>query len=568
MLRRFGFGRSSSLDVILAKPQVKLEELFEDSDQLLQEVHLQNPRLISFLRQPSVLSQLRTYHSPQSSSPSLLNKTTKTTTTPTTKSENLNGNHSKKNEGNNNKKNNHVYIACEILAAGIPALMDGLVYAHPELLTVLWAILDQPCKLTPRQMAGFCKVNAILLQRRTGDLVRFIESHKDIVVKWLNHIFNYEGAGVPYLSDLLIAFVQCERLPEGTGIGQWLADHGLLTLLVDRMQPHLDPLNHEIAQQMLCDIIFSSDTSSAMITELTSLVTMKRLAGYMLDSTAPHASNALICGTGVIRGLRQYSEKIISNSMVDPTMLFCHALETFTERIGDLMALLDSPRSCKEAEKDERLGLERLSICELLMEFLYCASVATGEKGAKLANAYRRAVIEHKALIRCLDLFFAFPSNNILHNTVYALMRDILLREPPRPVVLTKDHLVIEVLVRGRLMERMLDAYDAVRQQGKTRPGYMGHLALLSNDIQRALEEIYHPELAEYLEHNDASAQGGMLLTRWFAHYEQLGQEIKQKMSFNNEAVFWSVSRYQELMDETTARIYDAPEVTTRQKKQ
>ena len=37
---------------------------------------------------------------------------------------------------------------------------------------------------------------------------------------------------------------------------------------------------------------------------------MKRLAGYMLDLTAPYASNVLICGTGILRGLRQYSEKM------------------------------------------------------------------------------------------------------------------------------------------------------------------------------------------------------------------------------------------------------------------
>ena len=57
---------------------------------------------------------------------------------------------------------------------------------------------------------------------------------------------------------------------------------------------------------------------------------------------------------------------------------------------------------CQKAEKDQRLGLERLSILELLMELLYCASVTTSEKGIQLGNEYRQAVIEHKALTRCL----------------------------------------------------------------------------------------------------------------------------------------------------------------------
>lgn len=111
-------------------------------------------------------------------------------------------------------------LSCEILGAGVPALMDGLVYAHPELLTVLWALLDQQHQLAPRQLAGFCKVNAVLLQRRTSDLVHFIQTHNDIVAKWLHHIFIHGGGGMPYLSDLLAALVQCEGSPEGAGIAQ------------------------------------------------------------------------------------------------------------------------------------------------------------------------------------------------------------------------------------------------------------------------------------------------------------------------------------------------------------
>ena len=47
MLRRFGFGRASTVDACLSKQEIKLQELFETTDELLQEVHLQNPRLIS-----------------------------------------------------------------------------------------------------------------------------------------------------------------------------------------------------------------------------------------------------------------------------------------------------------------------------------------------------------------------------------------------------------------------------------------------------------------------------------------------------------------------------------------
>ena len=208
---------------------------------MFQKKKKKKPLLYCSLRQPTVLSQLVNYIVSERiipSTPSIShtnnnhtnsnhnNGVKRTNTSGSTENHNYK---TSKDEGKNKKANNnnnnhsadqHVYIACEILAAGVPALMDGLVYAHPELLTVLWAILDQQCKLTPRQLAGFCKVNGILFQRRTGDMVHFIESHKDIVAKWLHHIFGYHGGGVPYLSDLLIALVQADSLPEGSGIGQ------------------------------------------------------------------------------------------------------------------------------------------------------------------------------------------------------------------------------------------------------------------------------------------------------------------------------------------------------------
>lgn len=125
------------------------------------------------------------------------------------------------NSSSNNKKKSSLeaYLSCEILAAGVPALMDGLVFSHPELLTMLWSLLDLPPQsLSPRQIVGFCRINGMLLHKRTADLVHFIQSNHDIVGKWLQHIFADGGAGVPHLSDLLVALVQCDHSTEGAGI--------------------------------------------------------------------------------------------------------------------------------------------------------------------------------------------------------------------------------------------------------------------------------------------------------------------------------------------------------------
>ncbi|KAF7721175.1 Serine/threonine-protein phosphatase 6 regulatory subunit 3 [Apophysomyces ossiformis] len=188
---RFGFG--AGLETRLARPNVKLEELFED-DQLLHQVQLQNPKLIDFLRRPYVLSQLINYmlQTPQ-------------------------------------PDQTKAVLACEILAAGVPALMDSLVFNHPELLTVFWALLDQPYTLDT-QLTYFCKVNRVLLIKRPGDMLRFIQSQPDIVQKWIKHL---NGTAGPYLSDLLMTLIQCEQHSDGVGVVQM----------------------HAVAQQVLCDLI-------------------------------------------------------------------------------------------------------------------------------------------------------------------------------------------------------------------------------------------------------------------------------------------------------------------------
>lgn len=54
---RFGFSATSTLDALLDKPNVTLEEVFDEED-LLQECKNQNSKLIDYLQQPRVLKRL------------------------------------------------------------------------------------------------------------------------------------------------------------------------------------------------------------------------------------------------------------------------------------------------------------------------------------------------------------------------------------------------------------------------------------------------------------------------------------------------------------------------------
>ncbi|KAL1933015.1 hypothetical protein VTP01DRAFT_8693 [Rhizomucor pusillus] len=492
-MRRFGFGSSStSIESLLAKPTVKLQDLLENDDQLLQELHLQHQKLISFLRQPSVLSQLVNY---------IVSEKTHTTSTKSC-----------------------AYVACEILSAGVPALLDGLVYAHPELLTMLWALLDQSHKLSPRQMVGFCRVNAALMEKRPGDLIRFIQAHDDIVLKWIHHIFSYNGNGCPYLSDLLVALTQSQQPSgEGTSIVQWLADHGLLTLLVDRLQPQVPGLQREIAQRLLCDIIYTARSNNALITELTSPMTASRLCNYMLPVEHNDGPSPVECGIRIIRALR-VSDKRISTQYI---------LAKFAEQLPSFVQQLSLSGS-----KESKVGLHRLAVCELLLELERC-SYDEGQSG----SLYRQSMMQCNAIARCLDLFFAFPENNILHTIVYCILQEgILWNERP---------FTIHLLQNGNLMDRILQAWeenDQAISQGQSRRGYMGHLALLTKDIRQAFRR--DDGLLKYL-----SMPSG-----WDSHMTKVDQRVENQITLNGDPVFWAAGYYhendQEIMNDT-GTIYD-----------
>lgn len=54
---RFGFASTSTLDTLLDRPNVTLEEVLDEED-LLQECKGQNQKLIDYLQQPRVLKRL------------------------------------------------------------------------------------------------------------------------------------------------------------------------------------------------------------------------------------------------------------------------------------------------------------------------------------------------------------------------------------------------------------------------------------------------------------------------------------------------------------------------------
>ncbi|SAM00874.1 hypothetical protein [Absidia glauca] len=410
MLGRLGFGKPTTIDALLDSRRVALEEIL-DMEDCLDQVRMRHKKLIDYMRQPLNLSQLIRYL--------VLGE-------------------------------KYAWVASEVIISAIPAIMDTLVLEHKEILLVYWTLLYQDYRLTPQQVVYFVKVNQVLLARRPGDMIRFLVSLSDLLPHWIYHLEDPQGS---QLADLLVSVIQSEQSTEGVGIIKWLHEHRLIRLLVDKMDPSLDPMLHSIVHQLLCDVVRLSQTSHSevatigcnnLILDLTSLETMTRLIDSMLDTTASYATDSFICGAKLMINLIRYNDErnwtegdpVPTNSNVLATMLAC-----CTARIGDFLNLLKSPRS----------------------------------KGA---------------IGPVLDLFFAFPSCNIAHSVVCDIVGQIF--ENKCLERKSNQRMALEVFTKGRLIQRILEADRQATipyGTGTTPVSYMGHLTLLTKSIVQVFQK-------------------------------------------------------------------------------
>ncbi|KAI8060450.1 SIT4 phosphatase-associated protein-domain-containing protein [Gongronella butleri] len=430
MLSRFGLGKASTtLDTLLDNRRVTLPEVLAVEDCLLQ-VQLRHKKLIDFMRQPLVISQLIRFLVIDDAA--------------------------------------HAWVACEILASSIPALMDALLSQHHELLTVYWTLLYQDYQLTRAQVAYFVKINTVLLTRRPADMVRFVARLTDVLPHWINHIHDPHGA---LLADLLLSLIECELAPEATGIAKWLRDQGLTELLLQQLQPDKDVMHHQTAEQLFAGILRLGQTShqelqsmghNDLVHAFASEQTMHQLMDMMLDTKAPEAVDSFLVGARLLIHFVRYNDdrqqeqapprpQQAENSLSQRTKILIPMIQCATTKMHAFLDLLEQPRS----QNKTRFGMERLVLLDLLSEWLHCANLAgIDEYGLELKAMYH----SHRIIPRILDLFFAHPSCNLAHSVICDMVGQIF--ECQRLDQLANRNLLFSVFVDAELIQRILEAYE------------------------------------------------------------------------------------------------------------
>ncbi|RHZ60017.1 uncharacterized protein CDV56_108636 [Aspergillus thermomutatus] len=413
MFWRFGgYASVSTIDTLLDKPDVSLEELLDESE-LIQELKQHNTKLIEYLREDNVLKRLMDYVI----APSLVNEDDDDDEDDSNDSNAPQTNKDAASEGERKvdplkeildpedldraEKNRlkHAYVACEILSSETWSILESIM-VNTSYLRDFWGFVRRPPSLDPIQAGYFTKVNETLFDRKTSEMLEFFKSLDGIVPAILQHVDN------PMVMDLLLKIISLEKAEGGQGIVDWLKSQNLIPLLLSFLTPEHPASVQTSAGDFLKAIITISANATqndqscigpnSLTRQLVSAQCVETLIKTMLQG-----GNPLTVGVGIVievirKNNSDYDPETIGGPDSPPTtydpIYLGNLLRLFAKHIPDFMALIRSSkhtindngkvRSVERGQlnsawgaKIEPLGFDRFKTCELMAELLHCSNM-------------------------------------------------------------------------------------------------------------------------------------------------------------------------------------------------
>jgi SIT4-associating protein SAP185/190 len=219
MFWRFGgYANVSTIDTLLDKPEVTLEELLDESD-LIQELKQHNTKLIEYLREDKILERLLEYvvapklevvatEDPEATESQENDTESKGKERSLSNSRNISDPDDDEKE---KKRNRYAYVAAEVLSSDNWSICESLMENQP-LLRKFWDFLKLPPPLDPLQASYFTKVNEALLDKKTEEMLDLFKSLDGAVKNMLQHVDS------PMVMDLLLKIISLEKAEGGQGI--------------------------------------------------------------------------------------------------------------------------------------------------------------------------------------------------------------------------------------------------------------------------------------------------------------------------------------------------------------
>lgn len=452
MFWRFGgYASISTLDNILDKPDVTIEELLDESD-LIQELKQQNSKLIEFLRGEAVLRKLLDYvvapkiepppeedneaekearKSGGSALDTFFGRARSDSRPQSINKSDVDDEEESKEEKQRLK---YAYVACEILSSEVWSISEALAEQR-DALRKFWQYVKQPAPLDPVQAGYFTKVNESLLDRKTEEMLEIFKAQDNIIANMLQHV------DCPTVMDLLLKIVSLERVEGGQGIvdvsssigpsenvteqQKWLQTQNLVPILLSYLSPEHSSATQTSAGDFLKAIITISANATTQDqnvigpNELTRQLVSEPCVQVLIKEML-RGGNPLTVGVGiVIEVIRKNNSDYDLENQIGPVprssdpIYLGTLLRQFAKSVPDFMHLILDPehkivnsdgtvtirrREMKAAwgEKIEPLGFDRFKTCELMAELLHCSNMALLNERGSEADIKQRDVEREK----------------------------------------------------------------------------------------------------------------------------------------------------------------------------
>ncbi|KIW73309.1 hypothetical protein PV04_01440 [Phialophora macrospora] len=408
MFWRFGgYSQISSIDTLLDKPNVKLEDLLEESD-LIQELKSHHTKLIEYLRDETNLHALLHYVIAPGPTPDVHDDDNEKGKEPATEEEDEPKPLDEEQEKAEKRRLKYAFVACEILSCETWSITESLMVNTPYL-AEFWDFLRRPAPLDPLQAGYFTKVNETLLEKKTEDMLEFFKSLPGIVPAILQHV------DCPMVMDLLLKIISLEKSEGGAGIVDWLHGQDLIPMLLSNLSPDCNASTQTSAGDFLKAIITISANAAqneqscigpnSLTRQLVSEKCIRQLISYMLEG-----GNPLTVGVGIVievirKNNSDYDPDQGHNPDAPPTshdpIYLGTLLRLFAQHVPNFMSLiLSSKHTVTIGEKTsvverghlksawgtqiEPLGFDRFKTCELMAELLHCSNMGLlNERGSE-----------------------------------------------------------------------------------------------------------------------------------------------------------------------------------------
>lgn len=414
------FGRTSSVSLLLEKPDVTLNEILDDSE-LLQELMSSNTTLVEYFREPEVLEKLVNF---------LVEDFDETKVEPeVTKPEmprevELRENNESDSDDLNDVTMEHeqetpleayrrrAQMASEVLSADVWALTDRLMESVP-LLDSLWGILDREDPVSVDASNYFTKVNEHLLDTKLESMIAYILKQENLVERFVRHVDR------PQIMDFLLKTISSDKPDAPTGVIEVLLEQNLMPQLIEFLAPSVvSTVQSSVTDFLKAFITLSANSNTDSSTIGPNELTRQLVSEPMMRKLVSH----MLCGgSGLANGVGLVIEIIRKNNSDydyvpvvyvtieshpptprDPIYLgalvnvFSEAIPQFTEMISRKEErVLETPFGSIEP-----LGFERFRICELVAELLHCSNMAllNDDKGESIVRERDEERVRLKSL--------------------------------------------------------------------------------------------------------------------------------------------------------------------------